>query len=282
MKLATVFGAWSSNSSSTTRPRSVSKASTSRALESLLVDLGPQIRRGLDQEVAEPPRPCATGLAALDARLGGGFPCGRLSEICGPASSGRTALALTLAGATLERGHLAGWVDLADAFDPPSASASGVDLERLLWIRPASTRQALASCDRLLQTEGFELVVFDCATALPPDGGPRTARQDSIRDVTWLRLARLAARTRTALVVLSQTGTEGGTTGSRAELVLEMQPLGARFVGPPSLLDALETTAFLRRHRTRPSGSPVPLHVRADAFSEAPPGAIDAIVDPRR
>jgi len=58
-------------------------------------------------------------------------------------------------------------------------------------------------------------------------------------------------------------------TGSRAEIVLEMLPLGARFVGPPNLLDRLETTAILRRHRTRPSGGEIPLSVHH--VEEEPP-----------
>jgi hypothetical protein len=256
-----------------------SLAPTSSALEALLVDLGSQIQRGVSQEAAEAPRPCATGLAALDSQLGGGFPCGRLSEICGPLSSGRTALAVALAGTTLQRGHLAGWVDLADAFDPLSASHSGVDLERLLWIRPHSTEQALRSCDRLLQTEGFELVILDCCVvpgSAPDRGGSRRrrgsghgsnpARSDTIRDVAWLRLARLAAKTRTALVVLSGTP----STGSRAEIILEMRLLETRFVGPPSLLESLETMATLRRHRTRPSGTEILLSIQSEAIqSEA-------------
>jgi hypothetical protein len=297
---------------STPSTSTASADSTSSALEALLIDLGPQIQRGASishsqaEQAAEGPQHCATGLVELDARLGGGFPRGRLSEICGPPSSGRTALALTLVGATLRQGSLAGWIDLADAFDPISASASGVDLERLLWIRPRSQQQALRSCDRLLQTEGFELIVFDCV--LPgrigpakngPGNGSDTAQMTSIRDVAWLRLSRLAAKTRTALVVLSQTApsqtapsqtappqpasTQASATGSRAELVLEMQPLGARFVGPPSLLETLETTVVLRRHRTRPSGIEIPIsiHVEEDAAG-SDHDQIDVSVDPER
>jgi len=297
---------------STPSTSTASADSTSSALEALLIDLGPQIQRGASishspgEWAAEGPQHCATGLVELDVRLGGGFPRGRLSEICGPPSSGRTALALTLVGATLRQGSLAGWIDLADAFDPISASASGVDLERLLWIRPRSQQQALRSCDRLLQTEGFELIVFDCV--LPerigpakngPGNGSDPAQMTSIRDVAWLRLSRLAAKTRTALVVLSQTApsqpappqtapsqpasTQASATGSRAELVLEMQPLGARFVGPPSLLETLETTVVLRRHRTRPSGIEIPIsiHVEEDAAG-SDHDQIDVSVDPER
>ena len=222
--------------------------------------------------MAETLRFCPTGIPALDARLGGGFPYGRLSEICGAPSSGRTSLALSLLAETLGRGVLAAWIDLADAFDPASAVAAGSDLERLLWVRARSEDEALRSCERLLQTEGFELVILDFIQEILhrgalPDALPETRRKPrpkrrgvaAIRDVSWLRLARLAARTRTVLVVLSNVS----ATGGRAELVLEMRPLAARFVGPPSLLDALETTAVLRRHRNRPIGQEVSLSMHA-------------------
>ena len=273
-------------------PGSASPATAARVapasndvLESLLVDLGSQVRRGVSQEAAEALQPLATGLPDLDARLGGGFPGGRLSEICGLRSSGRTALAFRLLAETLGRGVLGAWIDLANAFDPTSAAASGVDLDRLLWVRPPGAREAVHSTERLLQTEGFELVFFDlsplpsaapsAAPAASPPRKPMTRvpmkqRPAALRDVTWLRLARLAASTRTALVVLSQGSSPPGnpspelqpdpfTTGSRAELVLEMQSLGARFTGPPDLLETLETTAVLRRHRARPVGTRVAL-----------------------
>jgi hypothetical protein len=210
--------------------------------------------------------------------LGGGFPYGRLSEICGAPSSGRTSLALSLLAETLERGVLAAWIDLADAFDPASAVAAGSDLEHLLWVRARSEDEALRSCERLLQTEGFELIILDLALQealqeTPSGIGSTIARKPrpkkagvTIRDVSWLRLARLAASTRTVLVAISNTS----TTGSRAELVLEMKPLGARFVGPPSLLDALETTAVLRRHRSRPIGQEVSLSMDAEPETNGP------------
>ena len=246
----------------------------SSALEALLVDLGSQIHKGSSvsqqEETAEALRFCPTGLPALDARLGGGFPYGRLSEICGTPSSGRTSLVLSLLAETLERGVLAAWIDLADAFDPASAVAAGSDLERLLWVRARSEDEALRSCERLLQTEGFELIVLDLAIyeALPKTWQETRPKRSgvAIRDVSWLRLARLAASTRAVLVVLSNTS----MTGSRAELVLEMKPLGARFVGPPSLLDALDTTAVLRRHRKRPIGQEVLLSMGVEPMDAEP------------
>src|SRR5271166_1582023 len=80
------------------------------------------------------PLTVSTGLAGLDA-LSGGLPRGALSEFAGPASSGRTGLMLAaLAGAT-RRQEVCTLVDANDSFDPASAMAAGVDLERLLWVR---------------------------------------------------------------------------------------------------------------------------------------------------
>ncbi|MFK7898486.1 MAG: hypothetical protein AB8G23_21820 [Myxococcota bacterium] len=282
--------------------RSNLRSTKSDALEALLVDLGPQVRRNLGQsaDLRNAPNPGnglggsedwdPTGIPALDARLGGGFPRGRLSEICGPASSGRTSLALSLLAETLARGVLAAWIDLADAFDPASATASlrahssEVDLNHLLWVRARTEEEALRSCDRLLQTEGFELLIFDLPLYLPgsssaslssPPSSPPSSRtrkkRAEIRDVSWLRLARLAGRTRTTLLVISERPRARGNeitqavTGSRADLVLEMQPQGARFMGSPPLLDTLETNAVLRRHRRRPIGQEVSLSLDADS-----------------
>src|SRR5437870_2183544 len=76
-----------------------------------------------------------TGLTALDARLEGGFPRGQLSELIGPRSSGRTSLLWRMLAAATARGELVALVDALDTCDPVSASAAGVDLDRLLWIR---------------------------------------------------------------------------------------------------------------------------------------------------
>jgi hypothetical protein len=249
---------------------------TSSALEALLVDLGSQVHRGVSQEAAEILRFCPTGLEELDAGLGGGFPIGRLSEICGAPSSGRTSLALSLLSETLNRGVLAAWVDLADAFDPISATLAGSDLENLLWVRARSSDEALQSCERLLQTEGFELVILDLATTLPTKPSRTRSRSQrgemTIRVANWLRLARLASSTRSALVVISN----ASVTGSQAELILEMKPLAAHFVGPPKLLEALETTAVLQRHRSRPTGQEVLLRVQADD----PPPTLEPTPEP--
>src|SRR5215470_10669821 len=80
-----------------------------------------------------------SGVAELDAVLGGGFPRGSLVELCGPASSGRTSLAFSLLAQATERQEACAFVDVSDSLDPISLAAAGVELPRLLWIRCADT-----------------------------------------------------------------------------------------------------------------------------------------------
>src|SRR5215472_957497 len=76
-----------------------------------------------------------SGVAELDAVLGGGFVRGSLVELCGPASSERTSLALSLLAQATERQEASAFVDISDSLDPISLAAAGVELPRLLWIR---------------------------------------------------------------------------------------------------------------------------------------------------
>lgn len=209
-------------------------------LQALLQDLGSELHRGLELG-AEPERAvgCPTGLPELDHLLGGGLPRGRLSEFVGPASSGRTSLALSLLATTTRGGHCVGWIDCADAFDPISAEDAGVALERVLWVRPPSLREALRCTERLLEAEGFPLIVLDLA-----------ARAEAHDPHAWLRLARLAAGTHSALVLL---GCERHA-GSSAHIALELQPARARWSEGLVLLEQLEIEVLLARHRAAPTG----------------------------
>ena len=205
------------------------------AVARLLRDLGPQLRRG--GGITSPAPPLPTGIAAIDGLLTGGMPGARLSEIAGPLSSGRTSLALCLLARATRSGGVAAVVDAADAFDPPSAAAAGVDLERVLWVRAPRPRAALRSAESILNARGFALVLLDLvaeALPLPPAAGPR--------------LARLAAGTGTPLVALCRER----SLGTAAEVVVELQPTRANFAGTPSLLEDLEIEVALVRHRTAP------------------------------
>jgi hypothetical protein len=151
----------------------------------------------------------ATGFPPFDARLGGGFPRGQISELVGPFSSGRTSVLLRALAAATGRGELVALIDALDMLDVVSASAAGIDLERLLWVRghvvvnPGMCRDtnqralehALKALSLVLQSGGFGVVVLDVAEAPAP----------AIRRVpftTWLRLQRMVEGSQTACVLV--------------------------------------------------------------------------------
>ncbi len=205
------------------------------AVARLLRDLGPRLRRG---GTPGEPRTCLpTGLPEIDRLLGGGFPRGRLSEIAGPLSAGRTSLALSLLAHATAAEQVCAWVDAADGFDPDSAEAAGVTLERVLWARPApdpGLAPALRSAEHLLEARGFALVLLDPA-----------GREREVARSAWARLSRAAVASGSALVVLSRER----AAGPQAEVALEMGALRAHFGGTPLLLEALEIEAVLVRQR---------------------------------
>src|SRR3954452_25058445 len=100
-----------------------------RQLDRTLTTALPQLDPRDDQALAP------SGVSALDARLGGGWPRGQLSELVGPRSSGRTSVLVQTMTAATARGELVALVDVLDMLDVESAAAAGVDLDRLLWIR---------------------------------------------------------------------------------------------------------------------------------------------------
>jgi len=225
-------------------------ASTALAVDALLRDLGPWLRRG--SLPAEPAARFPTGLPEIDRLLAGGFPRGRLSEIAGPASSGRTSLALALLARTSGSGETCAVVDGSDGFDPASARAAGAALERVLWVRAARRHEVLRATERLLETPGFALVLLQLESA--------ELRLDA---AAWTRLARAAAGAGAALVVLSLERALGAT----AEVALEMRAMRAHFSGTPPLLEGLEAEALLVRHRSGPAErrARVRLHSRRTA-----------------
>ncbi len=94
--------------------------------------------------------------------MAGGLPQGCLTEVYGPASSGRTSLMLAAMAQSTGRENVCALVDASDAFDPASAAAAGVRLERLLWVRcGGNAEHALKAVDLLVQGGGFGLVVSD-------------------------------------------------------------------------------------------------------------------------
>jgi recombination protein RecA len=181
-------------------------------------------------EVRPTPEMISSGIREID-ELTGGLPRGGLSEICGPASSGRTSVLLSILAAATRRQEACALVDTTDALDAVSAAATGVELERLLWIRcadvslrrsmedgrlarpagrgrPASIdarsarsdarlEQALRVTDLLLQSGGFGLVAIDLGDV--PDSAARR-----IPLASWFRFQRAVEPTATVLLVVAQ------------------------------------------------------------------------------
>ena len=170
----------------------------------------------------------ATGLPLLDERLGGGLPRGQVSEITGPRSSGRTTLMVAAVAAATRRGELTALVDPLDTFDPPSAGASGVELEHLLWLRGEGTTmgavgrgepdklerlldRALKALNLVLQAGGFDLVVLDFAEV------PAAAIR-RLPFTTWFRLQRVIEGSRTVCLLLGPAPIARSAEGLSIEL----------------------------------------------------------------
>ncbi len=193
----------------------------------------------------------STGIDAADDLLDGGLPVGAISEIVGPASSGRTTLALAFLARRTAEGRVCAWVDVHDTLDPESAAANGVNLRQLLWVRCRDsvqniagksrpwTRldQALRATDLLLQAGGFAAIVLDLA-----DTAPEHASRIPL--ATWFRYRQAADRSRCSLLVLGK----AAYAQSSAALAVECAPLRSTAAGGTVLKGF---TYQLRRGRQR-------------------------------
>jgi len=151
-----------------------------------------------DWTARQEPERAATGIAEIDAALGGGLPRGALTEIHGPASSGRASLLASILAQATARQEICALVDAEDAFDPASAAAAGVALDRLLWVRcQQDAEQALKAADLLIQGGGFGVVALDMG-----DTPPETARRISL--TSWFRLRRAVEHTPAVLIAVSR------------------------------------------------------------------------------
>lgn len=186
-----------------------------------------------------------TTLEPLDALLGGGLPRGRMVELTARRAAGRFSIAIaTLASAT-SMGEAAALIDLGDHFDPQLAQANGVDLRRLLWIRPHNVKDAVMSAEMITAT-GFQLVIID--VGLHPLRGKRAP------DAAWVRLARTAESHGAAMLV----STPYPLTGTASEAVLKGTVAKTRWLGrgrSPRLLAGIDFALTLEKHRHRKPGA---------------------------
>ena len=111
----------------------------------------------------------STGSISLDAALGiGGFPKGRIIEIYGPESSGKTTLAIHAIAESQKKGGIAAFIDAEHAFDPVYARKLGVDIDNLLVSQPDNGEQALEIADNLIRSGAIDIIVIDSVAALTP------------------------------------------------------------------------------------------------------------------
>lgn len=148
-----------------------------------------------------------TGVEALDGLLGGGWPQGRVVELVGPASSGRTTVAMATVAAATARGEVVAWIDAADAFDPASATAAGVDLDRVLWVRPGDLEKTVRAAELCLDLCGFGVVVVDLT------GAVTACRERTGGKGKALRLARAVERADAVALVLAERPWAGALAG---------------------------------------------------------------------
>ena len=185
--------------------------------------------------------------------LFGGLARGRISEVTGPISSGKTTIAAAFASAASRRGEVVGWVDVPGAFDPRSLEAAGADLARILWVsfekktystrsgfiaKERERRSELKAAEMLLEAGGFGLVVIDFGAMRYP-----------LSQSASLRLARAAERSGAAVLVLAT----HRVCGTFAALTLAMSKQRASFsrIGSdaPALFDGLRIEASVERNK---------------------------------
>ena len=155
----------------------------------------------------------STGICGVDSFIGGGLPRGAITEVFGPASSGRTSFMLSALAHATNHEEVCALVDTNNVFDPKSAARAEINCERLLWIRCANNLEhAFKAADLLLQGGGFGLVLLDLG-----DVPGKSARR--IISSWWYRFRRTLEATPTALVVIA----EESCVRSCASLALELR-----------------------------------------------------------
>lgn len=150
-----------------------SPAERDKALEAALAQIDRQFGKGsimrLGSEDRAPVEVIPTGSIALDVALGiGGLPKGRIVEIYGPESSGKTTVALHAIANAQRNGGLAAFIDAEHALDPEYAKALGVDIDALLVSQPDTGEQALEIADMLVRSGSIDIIVIDSVAALVP------------------------------------------------------------------------------------------------------------------
>ena len=209
----------------------------SKAIETALSQIERQFGKGSIMKLGDRPRDLdipviPTGVLSIDAALGvGGWPKGRIVEIYGPESSGKTTLALHAIAATQRQGGSAAFIDAEHALDPIYAKKLGVDTDELLVSQPDHGEQALEIAELLVRSGAVDIIVIDSVAALVPKaeldgemGDSFMGLQARLMSQALRKLTAIVAKSKTCLIFINQVREKIGvmfgnpevTTGGRA------------------------------------------------------------------
>jgi recombination protein RecA len=207
-----------------------------KALEAALLQIERQFGKGtvmrLGEEARVPVEVIPTGSIALDVALGiGGLPRGRVVEIYGPESSGKTTVALHAVANAQKAGGIAAFIDAEHALDPDYAQKLGVDTEALLVSQPDTGEQALEIADMLIRSGAIDIVVIDSVAALVPKaeiegemGDSHVGLQARLMSQALRKITGALSQTKTTIIFINQLrekvgvmfGSPETTTGGKA------------------------------------------------------------------
>jgi recombination protein RecA len=208
-----------------------------KVLESAIAQIEKQYGKGAimrlgNRDVLVPVSVIPSGSLSLDAALGvGGFPRGRVVEIFGPESGGKTTMTLHAIAQAQQMGGQAAFIDAEHALDPAYARKLGVDIDNLLVSQPDNGEQALEIAETLIRSGGLDVVVVDSVAALVPRaelegemGEPQMGLQARLMSQALRKLTGIVSKSRTCLIFINQIrekigvmfGNPETTTGGRA------------------------------------------------------------------
>ena len=197
-------------------PSTQERAEKAKALELTLAQIEKQFGRGSIMKLGQATKSdipiLPTGSLALDRALGvGGIPRGRVVEIYGPESSGKTTLTLSLIAQTQRGGGVAAFIDAEHAFDATYAKKLGVNLDDLLISQPDTGEQALEIAEMLIRSNAVDAVVIDSVSALVPKaeiegemGDSHVGLQARLMSQALRKLTGAISKSKTALVFINQ------------------------------------------------------------------------------
>ena len=186
------------------------------ALEQVLADIEKQFGKGAIMKLGEQEHKevevCPSGSLSLDIALGvGGYPKGRIIEIYGPESSGKTTFALHAIAEVQKQGGRAAFIDAEHSLDPVYAHNLGVNTDELLLSQPDTGEQALEICDALVKSEAVSIIVIDSVAALVPQaeidgemGDSHVGLQARLMSQALRKLSGSINKTKTIVIFINQ------------------------------------------------------------------------------